>query len=211
MSASPNRKSGLTKHTRSCARCAGAASPACGSSPATPTRGSGERYPRSSKGPPGSAASCTSCGTAAARRGRGSCGSAWPASPRRRSGSGTPPWCVRRTTWPARCSGDAAPAPHACWRRPSPTRSPTWTSRRRIGSACAPTTCRSVPTARSSGAAVSCRCSRRRSRWNALSERYCAKSTKSGGGGATSRRTRWPSFTPASRRRSPWERRPSPS
>jgi hypothetical protein len=36
-----------------------------------------------------------------------------------------------------------------------------------IGSACAPTTRRGAPTARSSGTAASCRCSRRRSRWNA--------------------------------------------
>ena len=84
--------------------------------------------------------------------------------------------------------------------------------RRRIGSACAPTTRRSAPTGEI----------KRRSRVvqvflseksleRLVGKRCCATSTRSGGGGATSRRKRWPSSTPTSPRRSPGKGRPSPS
>ena len=43
---------------------------------------------------------------------------------------------------------DCCPKAAVVARRPSPTRSPIWDSRLRIGSACARTTCRSAPTAR---------------------------------------------------------------
>lgn len=80
-------------------------------------------------------------------------------------------------------------------RRRSPTRSRTWTSRRRTGSACAPTTCRSAQTGKSSAARAWCRSSRRRVRCSGLWVPSCATRPRHGPARATSRRGRWPSCT----------------
>lgn len=56
--------------------------------------------------------------------------------------------------------GGSAPRPPRCSRRPRPTPWATWTSPASTTSACAPRMCRSAPTASSSAAAASYRCSR---------------------------------------------------
>ena len=56
--------------------------------------------------------------------------------------------------------GGSAPRPPRCSRRPRPTPWATWTSPASTTSACAPKMCRSAPTASSSAAAASYRCSR---------------------------------------------------
>lgn len=71
----------------------------------------------------------------------------------------------------------------------------TWTSRRRTGSACAPTTCRSAPTGKSSAARAWCRSSRRRVRCSGSWAPSCATRPRHGPARATSRRGRWPRCT----------------
>lgn len=98
----------------------------------------------------------------------------WPASSRRSSTPGTPPPPWTCTTRRARCWRGAARGRQGCSRRRSPTRLRTWTFRRRTGSACAPTTCKSAPTGKSSAARAWCRYSRRRVRCSGSWEPSCA-------------------------------------
>lgn len=97
-----------------------------------------------------------------------------PASSRRSSAPGTPPPPWTCTTRRARCWRGAARGRQGCSRRRSPTRWRTWTFRRRTGSACAPTTCKSAPTGKSSAARAWCRYSRRRVRCSGSWEPSCA-------------------------------------
>lgn len=89
-----------------------------------------------------------SCATACARLAPGSSGAAWAGSSRRCSAGATPPPSLRCTTWRATCWKGAARGRRRSSRRPSRTPWHTSTSRRRTGSACAPTTSRSGRTAR---------------------------------------------------------------
>lgn len=76
-------------------------------------------------------------------------------------------------------------------RRRSPTRSRTWTSRRRIGSSCTPTTCRSAPTGKRCAARTWCRSSHRRIRCSGSWAPSCATRPRRGPASVSSRRRRW--------------------
>ena len=93
-------------------------------------------------------------------------------------------------SWCARCWRGTARGRQGCSRRRSPTRSRTWTSRRRTGSACSPTTCR-----KSSAARAWRRSSRRRVRCSGWWAPSCATRPRHGPARATSRREGWPRCT----------------